>query len=81
MPISIEFALNIDFESSMPYGSGITVFCECAIVIENIKNEYFIFDPHSSRCISGLRSGSGACHLSIHKLIVELCYFLHLFVN
>ena len=43
-----------------------------AIVIENIKNEYFVFDPHS-RCISGL---SNACHLSIHKSMVELCCFL-----
>ena len=81
MPISIKFTLNIVFESSMPFGSGIMVFCDCAIAIENIKNEYCNFDPHSSRCISGLRSGSGACHLSIHKLIVELCYFLRLFVN
>ena len=50
---SIELALNLVFESSMSFGSGIMVFCECAIVIENIKNEYFVFDPHS-RCISGL---------------------------
>jgi hypothetical protein len=50
----------------MPFVGRIMVLLDCAIVIENIENEDFVFDPHSSRCISGLSSGSSVCHLSIH---------------
>jgi len=41
MLMSIELALNLVFESSMSFGSGIMMFWDCAIVIENVKNEYF----------------------------------------
>jgi hypothetical protein len=69
MLMFIVFTFNLVFESSMSIGSGIMVFCDFSTVIENTKNEYFVFNPHSSRCTSGL----GACHLSIHKSMVELC--------
>ena len=75
MLISIEFAINFVFESSVPFGSGIMVLCNCAVVIEDIKNEYFVFDPHSGR-IPSLSSESGACPLSIIKSMVELCSVL-----
>ena len=75
MLISIEFAINFVFESSVPFGSGIMVFCNCAVVIEDIKNEYFVFDPHSGR-IPSLSSESGACPLSIIKSMIELCSVL-----
>jgi hypothetical protein len=42
--MSIVFAFNLVFESFMLFGSGIMVLCDCAIVIENIKYEYFVFN-------------------------------------
>jgi len=50
----------------MSFVGWIKVFCDYAIDLENIENEYFVFDPQNSRYISGLSSGSSTCHLSIH---------------
>ena len=65
----------------MSLGSEIMVFGDCAIAIENSKNEHFVLNPHRSRLIYDLSSGSSACTLLIRKSMVELCRFLGLSVN
>jgi len=60
--ILLKVALNIITLTLAPirYKDWERIF-GCAIVIENIKDEYFVFLQHS-RCISGLNSGSDTCH-------------------
>ena len=73
--MSLEFALNLLFQSLTSVCGGILIFCDCAISLERRNNAYYVFDPHS-RCVSGLCAGDGACHVSVYSSLVNLCSYL-----
>lgn len=74
--MSLEFALNLAFYSSVQNKGCILIFCDSAnIAIVKEKNEFAVFDSHS-RSVSGLCEPDGTCIISFYENIKTLCTFI-----
>lgn len=73
--MSLEFAFNLVFYTGQSKFGAILIFCDSALSVIRIQNEFYVFDPHS-RCRDGLLSSEGACHVSKFTTLVDLCSFL-----
>lgn len=73
--MSVEFALNLVFNSNIAVMQCIIIFCDCAISVAKCENVFIAFDPHS-RCELGLCSENGSCHVSKFDSLNSVCSFL-----
>jgi len=73
--MSLEFALNLAFYSSVQNKGCILIFCDSAIAIVKEKNELAVFNSHS-RSVSGLCEPDGTCIISFYENIKTLCTFI-----